>query len=232
MASVELVLLHGWALDASFWSEWSHVAEAIAPNTRLTALERGYFGSAQTDPRFSQSASTRVLVTHSFGLHLAPEELFEKADLLVIISGFAHFHCGSDKEARVSQIAIRKMLQKLNQEPTQVLKDFYRNCALPDGYGIDQISQPKKIQIELLRADLELLNSSTVNSEWLSRPRDVLLLHGQRDKIAPAQHVEDLKNIRPDARVSIHADASHALPYENPQWCLQQIHSNLLVNCR
>lgn len=231
MADLEMVLLHGWALDASFWNEWSSLAAQFSASVRLTAAERGYFGSLQIDAEFPRSTGKKVLVTHSFGLHLAPAKLFEEADLLVIISGFAHFHAGSDKESRLSQVAIRKMLQKLGHEPAQVLKDFYRNCALPEEYGVDEISPPGKIQIELLRADLELLHRSTVKTDWLSRPREVLLLHGQQDKIAPPHHLEDLKSIRPDSRLSTIENASHALPYEYPQWCLQQIHSSLMVKC-
>lgn len=227
MADLEVLLQHGWALDSTMWGAWVAHARQSDPSINIKLAERGYFSTPPLQPTFSDSNSLRILIVHSLGLHLANRSLFEKADLLVIIGGFAHFHDGTERESRLSQIAVRKMLQKLDREPLQVVEDFHNNCGFPRDYGSEKSALLKNIQ--LLKSDLELLHRSTINSDWLSLPARVLLLHGEQDTIAPPYHAMRLKELVGRAAVELHMQGTHALPHEQPRWCLDQIHKNLMV---
>ena len=227
MADMEVLLQHGWALDSTVWSRWADAARQLFPAIRIRSAERGYFSTPSTQPTFSETDCRKILVTHSLGLHLASEGQLEKADLLVIIGGFANFHEGTEKESRLSQIAVRRMLQKLDREPAQVVQDFYVNCGFPEEYGVEKSAQIKNLH--LLKGDLELLHRSNINSDWLSRPNEILILHGDQDAIAPPYHALRLKELCKRGTVEVHRQGTHALPYEQPSWCLEQIQKSFMV---
>lgn len=257
MPDLEVILQHGWALDASMWSAWTLRFRELSSSTSVKIADRGYFAPAN-HVSFSDGASRKILVVHSLGLHLASRAQFEKANLLVIICGFAHFHGGSERQSKLSKIAVRRMLQKLDLEPCSVIRDFYDNCGFPTGYETGPFEKIKSVirgdqsnistaceknearcedseltarckTLQLLKDDLELLNNSSVNREWLALPDDVLILHAEQDVIAPPHHADELRLLRPDSRTLLQAQGSHALPYQDAEWCLKQIHEALLV---
>ncbi|MBS1953487.1 MAG: alpha/beta hydrolase [Cyanobacteria bacterium SZAS-4] len=227
MAELEVLLQHGWALDSTMWSRWIEVARQSDPTINIKVAERGYFCAPSFQPTFSDNDSLKILIVHSLGLHLASKPLFEKADLLVVIGGFANFHDGTERESRLSQIAVRKMLQKLDREPVQVVQDFYINCGFPVDFGSEKSAQLKNLQ--LIKSDLELLHRSTINANWLSLPSEILLLHGELDTIAPAYHALRLRELCRRGAVEVHNQGTHALPYDQPSWCVNQIQKCLLV---
>lgn len=227
---MEVVLQHGWALDSTMWNRWAETARRFEPTINIKVAERGYFSTPPMQPTFTENESLKILIVHSLGLHLAPRSLFEKANLLVIISSFANFHNGTEKETRLSQIAVRRMMQKLDREPVQVVKDFYHNCGFPIDYGIEKSAQLKNLP--LLKSDLELLDRSSINSELLRLPGEILILHGEQDAIAPSYHAMRLREVCMRGGVEVHKQATHALPYEQPSWCLEQIQKSLMVTRR
>ncbi len=227
MVDMEVLLQHGWALDSTMWSRWTDAQRQSLPAINIKVAERGYFYTPSTQPTFSESDCRKILVVHSLGLHLASKSQLEKANLLVIIGGFANFHDGTEKESRLSQIAVRRMLQKLDREPAQVVEDFYSNCGFPADYGAERLAQLKNLQ--LLKSDLELLHKSTINSDWLSLPGEILILHGEHDAIAPPYHAQRLKELCKRSTVEVHKQGTHALPYEQPSWCLEQIQKSFMV---
>ncbi|HEY9731682.1 MAG TPA: alpha/beta hydrolase [Drouetiella sp.] len=230
MADLEVLLQHGWALDSSMWRNWTNLSKQLSPAIQIRTADRGYFSSALINQSFFKDGNRKIVVAHSLGLHLIPESQLANSDLLVIIGSFVHFHDGTDRESRVSRLAVRRMLQKLEREPHQVVADFYENCGFPENYAAAQISRLQNLL--LLKGDLELLDQSKLDPNCLLKPREVLILHGAQDAIAPSHHAENLKKLRPDSIVAIHSDGTHALPYDHPEWCLQQIESSLLVQRR
>ncbi|HEY9679684.1 MAG TPA: alpha/beta hydrolase [Drouetiella sp.] len=229
MSDLELIFLHGWALNASTWSQFHPVVAAFGSS--LFTGERGYFFDAPKSPSFTGGASKNVLVTHSLGLHMASEEQLKQADLLVIIGGFMHFHDGDERQAKISRIIVRKMLQKLQQEPERVLEDFYVNCGFPAKF-LSSFKHLHGFDQELLKNDLELLNESSLDPEKLALPGEVIILQGNMDTIAPPHHAERiLKNCR-SGKILIHPYGNHALPYEHPEWCLEQINRESVVKRR
>ncbi len=230
MAELEVLLQHGWALDSTMWSRWAEAARRSEPGLTIKVAERGYFSAPSSQPTFSENDSLKILIVHSLGLHLASKSLFEKADMLVIMGGFAHFHDGTERESRLSQIAVRRMLQKLDREPVQVVEDFYSNCGFPVDYGIEKSALLKNLQ--LLKSDLELLHHSTINADWLRLPGEILLLHGEQDAIAPPYHALRLKELCTKGAVEVHKQGTHAVPYDQPAWCFEQIQKSIMVTRR
>lgn len=202
----------------------SRTANPESPESRTTTPESRTVNSEICN---TSTGRRKILVVHSLGLHLVSESLLDGSDLLVIIGGFVHFHDGTDRDARMSKLAVRRMIQKLDREPQQVVADFYENCGLPENYSAAQLTRLKNLA--LLKSDLELLDQSALDQKQLLKPKEILILHGEQDSIAPVHHAASLKKLRPDAVVAIHSQASHALPYDYPEWCLQQIESSLMV---
>ncbi len=227
MADMEMILQHGWAIDSGIWSQWKESAAKINLEVNIKFAERGYFSRSPLQAVFSGEDKLKVLVVHSLGLHLASKAQIETSDLLVIVGGFSNFHEGSGRESKISRTSVRRMLNKLNYAPDQVIADFYASCGFPSDYGEQDISQPENLK--LIIEDLELLDQCTFNPDWLALPGEVLILHGDNDAIAPVHHAHRLNELCERSTMQIHQDGHHALPYLAPDWCLEKIRAHCLV---
>jgi pimeloyl-ACP methyl ester carboxylesterase len=227
MADMEIILQHGWAIDSAMWSQWKESAARIDLKVNFKFAERGYFSLPSIQPVFSGEDKLKVLVVHSLGLHLVSEGQIESSDLLVIVGGFSNFHDGSERESKVSRISVQRMLHKLPLSSDQVIADFYARCGFPSDLLHRDMALPKNLS--LIFEDLELLNQSKFNPDWFVLPKDVLILHGENDAIAPVRHARRLTEISKRSSIQIHKDGNHALPYLDPSWCLEKIRAHCLV---
>jgi hypothetical protein len=231
MAELEILLHHGWALDSMLWQPWSKCAGELGLHAELKFAERGYFSGHPFQPDFSSNARQKVTVVHSLGLHLVSQTQLQAADVLVIVGGFLNFHDGNERQSRLSQITVRKMLQKLERDPLQVIQDFYLNCGFPEAYykGGGEGGDGETLKQDLILKDLELLNQSTFDAGWLAFPSQILILHGENDAIAPVHHARRLHELCNQSTMRVHPLGNHALPYLQPEWCLNEIRNLCMV---
>jgi pimeloyl-[acyl-carrier protein] methyl ester esterase len=231
-------LHHGWGFSSNIWNGWM---QHLEPEFEVENLDRGYFGVSEAGEherqvelsrremrfqRFGDRTKTRnmrIVVAHSFGLHLLPQAVLEDTDMLVCIGSFMHFAAPDDRLARRT---LQRMQSRFEQAPREVLSEFHQKCF--DTSGLRLLSpaimkDEADWNIEMLAADLKQLETSKLNDSSLLRIPHILLLHGLNDIIVPPVRAYELQRYLPHSRLILHNSANHALPFLQMDWCLQQI---------
>jgi pimeloyl-[acyl-carrier protein] methyl ester esterase len=225
MSSIEILAYHGWGFDKTCWRSWQ--AQATQQGDRFGASDRGYFGHPVTLKWENQDAA-RVILAHSFGLHLCPVAQLQQADLLVIFGGFFEFHPAQAGLRRRSQRILHQMLNQFKIQPEVVLNAFKANCYYP---LTDQLTQelPDAYDFAVLTQDLERLDTSMIKIEILQEIPQILILHGKQDQIVSPQQGQNLRQQLPNSQLIEMLDAGHALPFTHFQTCwsvLQAAHAS------
>ncbi len=219
---VEIILQHGWGFDKSSWRGWMpHLRENPDLEIAIQTPDRGYFGEAKDAKPFDSSAAVKIVVVHSLGLHLIEEEILRSADLLVLASSFKQFHNGSITEQRRSRKAIQMMLRRIEDEPLEVLNDFYTNCYHPLLTSHMLLMRNSgTINPDLLIDDLQLLDTNTFDLETISHVPKILLVHGSADEIVDPTHSHQMQEELPNASLVVFDGAGHSLPLTHvaPVW--------------
>ncbi len=210
MVGVDVVAQHGWGFGAWCWDRWQ---DALPDDFALHCPDRGYFG-----PALAVAAQPRIVLAHSFGLHLLAPQLCAAAELIVIISGFRRFHSPSTRQARRSRRTVEQMLVRLEREPAALLADFYARCGAPQ-----DSRWPGAIDASSLRRDLQLLQKSVLELAAIPVAAQVLILHGSRDRVAPVERAEELRELLPNSALAIVAEAGHALPLTHARACWERV---------
>lgn len=208
MNGTKVLLQHGWGWDAGCWGAW---LPSAPPGVMLLVADRGYFGAPS-----SPAGQPRVLVAHSFGLHLLDSRWLERARLVVVLGGFQAFHPEEEGAGRRSRRLVGRMRQCLAQESVVLLADFHIQCFLPE---IGQYSLPGSVDQSLLIADLEQLDTGVLDLYALRAVPRVLLLHGDQDRIVPVERAQALHRQLPNSRLQLIAGAGHALPFTRAPAC-------------
>lgn len=214
MTEHQILAYHGWGFDAGAWQGWR---ERLPEEVSLEAFDRGYFGRPR-QPGFS-GRGTRVVLAHSFGLHLVPRETLQQADLLAVMAGFRSFHPRAARFRRRSRQVLAQMCGRFEEEPESVLRKFYANTwhpATPPQMDLEGMDR------ELMKDDLEKLGESTLEAEPLAAAGRVCIFHGTDDLIVPKSKGRDLYgSLEPQARYFEVRHAGHALPFAHAGQCLK-----------
>ena len=210
MAVVDVVAQHGWGFGAWCWDRWRAVLPA---DFVLHCPDRGYFG-----PAVAVAARPRIVLAHSLGLHLLSPQLWVTAELIVVISGFRSFHSPCDRQARRSRRTVEQMLARLEREPAALLADFYARCGAPSDNRWSGA-----IDADSLRRDLQLLQESVLELAAIPAAAQVLILHGNRDRVVPVERAEELRELLPNSALAIVAEAGHALPLTHARACWERV---------
>jgi|LakMenEpi03Aug12_release.lakeMendotaPanAssembly.Ray.scaffolds.fasta_scaffold729629_1 pimeloyl-[acyl-carrier protein] methyl ester esterase len=218
---VEIILQHGWAFDRSCWRGWlPHLKENADWELHIQTPDRGYFGEAREVLPFTADESIKVVVAHSLGLHLLPEEVLSKAHLLVLAGSFAHFHDGEPLQQKRSRRTINMMLNKLSESPLDVISEFYSNCYHPLLTSQMLLMRDiKTVNSEVLIKDLELLNSNRFDTSLIEKQK-VLFVHGNEDIIVPLAHSQEISKSLKNSSLVVFEGAGHSLPLTHvaPVW--------------
>jgi hypothetical protein len=222
---VDIFLFHGWALSPTSWNTFidtykENLPDSVIPNTTFHLYNRGYFSDNEFNVNPSQP-STTVIVTHSLGLHFVPLGLLHKADYIFVLSGFMNFHkFGGAHSKRI----VNKMIEKLQSEPFEVLKEFYKNMFYPEvmrsNFMDNELAQ---IRVHRLQNDLNYLNDNIITQRIFSESSKIFLLHGDKDLISSSKHTLNwmIKMNNVSGRVIL--NAGHFLPMTHPQILSQYI---------
>lgn len=226
---VDIFLFHGWALSPMSWNKFiikykESLPESVNANTSFHLYDRGYFSEKEFNIHSSRSGTT-VIVTHSLGLHFVPLSLLHKADYIFVISGFMNFHkFGGTHSKRI----VNKMIEKLQREPFEVLKEFYKNMYFPDIIPSDFMeNELVQIRVQRLQSDLNYLNDHIITQRIFSETSKIFLLHGDKDLISSSRHTLNwmIKMNNVSGRVIL--NAGHFLPMTHPQILAQYIIAQL-----
>lgn len=246
-AAPEVIAYHGWGFGANCWHTLARAAQRRGWS--FQAYDRGYFSfsffeSAPNslppcqDPQFSTTPGPKLLLTHSYGLHLCPPHLYQQATGLVILGGFSHFHPADDREQHHSRRRVDRMIQQLQQDPVAVLQQFWVNTVAPQSWNSlwsplagASSADPALIHglvIPALLQDLQALQESKLDLSSFGKIRRILLLHGTADAIVPPDRGEALVSslIRlGHARINLRTieGAGHGLPLTHGTTCWDMI---------
>jgi pimeloyl-[acyl-carrier protein] methyl ester esterase len=227
MSNIEVLTWHGWGLDTEFWSNLQRIVSPYCTN--WMNIDRGYFGAPQT-PEFMEQKATKIIITHSWGLHQCSDEMTSKADYLIIFSGFLDFHPVSVRLRRRSKQILNKMISRFQEEPHKVLKAFHQNIFRPQ----EPLQFPRKtINQSLLLKDLKRLNNSKRPLPTVKRSANILIFHGTDDAIVPKRKGQCLyKEFGNRAQYVEVKNGGHALPGTHAKRCWQIIQSEILQPIR
>lgn len=182
----EVIVYHGWGFDASCWHDWQIQFEH--EGWHFQAFNRGYW-QQPVNPTFNPIAQTKLLLVHSYGLHLCPIEQLRQADMIVIFCGFAQFHPNAEPLNRRSQRMLQQMIDQFVVDPQQVLSQFHTKCYRPYTWTG---TLSANFDSDLLLQDLNHLHTTTVNLALLQTIPQILLLQGYQDRIVPAASSTEL----------------------------------------
>lgn len=227
---IELILQHGWAFDGSAWETWTPYLNE-SPDYELTAVkpDRGYFGQRGDKPCFDHEDSLKIVIVHSFGLHLLPHDLFAETDLFVAISSFSSFHQEDRLSQKRSHRTIRLMQERLNQAPMEVIDQFYSSSYSPllTSHALLKRGPSQDCDIDLLQADLAFMDQNILPLELLKQPKQLLFLHGSEDGIISADSSIKLHQSLPESSLVLFEGAGHALPFTHAAPCWLAIRQSL-----
>ena len=203
---------HGWGFSGKIWDQW----KAFTDRNLSFILDRGYFENSAC--KFTQEHINKrnVVITHSFGLHLIPDEILTKTDICIIFSGFIQLFSKKSEQDKIN-ILLMKMLENFKTHPVQTLDKFYRNVYFPDN-KINYTSN-LKLNLDLLREDLSSMIYHAFNINRLKNIHRVIIIHGIKDRIIPWEQGVELHEKLPNSKFLVIEDAGHALPFTHSEQC-------------
>lgn len=222
----EILFQHGWGFDGSMWSGWRQRLRAQSDITTKVA-DRGYFRAIGNAEAFTSNAEHKVIVAHSLGLHFLPKALIEQCDALVLLNGFLHFHPRDPLKRKRSERVLRTMHQKFQNEPAQVLTDFWSNCYQPTHRSL-QVLPAGTVNADTLGDDLLLLGEARLDAEVLQSVPRILVVNAMCDQIVDADVSEDLLQSLPHAVPVTLSAAPHAMPLTHIDECVHLLNHWIL----
>jgi pimeloyl-[acyl-carrier protein] methyl ester esterase len=226
---IELILQHGWGFDGGAWDGWrTHLIQSPEHEMVIHRAERGYFGIRKFSPQFSNTSGRKVLIAHSTGLHFLDKEVLASADVIVLISSYLKFHSGDHLEQRRSRRSLRLMMDKLEQNPSEVLDDFYGNCYHPlltRQVLLRRSTEMERLNVKQLYEDLELIDQSDLDPSFARG--EVLILHGESDKVVSPTQAYHLQREIAGSSMIMFEGVGHALPFTHVAPCWLSVRNAL-----
>lgn len=219
---IEILLQHGWAFDKDCWRGWMpHLRENQDCEISIQTPDRGYFGEKSEATPFQEADSVKIVIAHSLGLHLVPEEILRSADLAVVASSFRSFHSGMALEEKRSRKKVSLIQKKLADSPMDLLNEFYSDCYHPLLTNHMLLMRNfQDMNTELLERDLDFLDNTEFDMQILHKVPKVLFVHGSDDIIVPASRSTEMNELLPKSDLILFEGAGHTLPLTHvaPVW--------------
>lgn len=209
--------MHGWAGDARCWEPWR--AATRTHQWEWACAERGYGALAPVLPRWADGAEhrgPRLVIGHSLGPHLLASELWDRADLVVLLASFATF-LPPGRPGRRNRAALAGMASSLadTEKARLMLRNFMAKVAepqspelLPPGPAEGPLDGTNRMR---LREDLDLLAKCEGLPSGFPRGARVLIVEAEEDRIVEPEARAMLRSALPAAQVITLPGVGHAL---------------------
>lgn len=223
--TADFYFYHGWAFPPGVWNSVINQIKRSLPETAginpdFYINNRGYYSDPSAIVRMRQG-DLQIVVAHSLGLHFVPVSLLHKADVLISISGFLDFHA---IQAELSKKVIDRMIKQFDNNPGDVLNNFYSNVFHPAPVSPNfQFEDVGNVRLPRLLEDLLFLNSSQLSDRIFPDSCRIYLFHGDQDKIVPAAHTQKWMQGMNQTSGRIVTGAGHALPVTHADEIVQGI---------
>jgi pimeloyl-[acyl-carrier protein] methyl ester esterase len=222
MPELEAIAYHGWGFNPSFWKPWQ---KWIPDFLQWKNYDRGYFGEPG-EPHFSSGSRAKIILTHSFGLHLCSDRALMQADALLIFGGFLSFHPQAAQFRRRSRLVVNEMMKQFGNSPEKVLEAFYRNVYHPEK---SYERPPAEMNAALLLEDLNRLNESKQSLPELKKEVKIFIFQGAEDAIVPKRKGRALyEMLGPQAQYFEIKKAGHALPVTHAAKCWHMVEAEIM----
>lgn len=236
----DLVLLHGWGMNAAVWDETS---AGLAKHFRLHCVDLpGHGASSACAPYTLDSVADalagalpqRVTVCGwSLGGQMALNWALREPDQvgrLVLIAATPRFVRGADWECGIDAAVLDGFAHGLAHDYHATLQRFMALQVQGDdeARGVlrrlrGKIFARGEPDVAALGAALRLLKETDLRDRLVHITQPALILHGERDTIVPPAAGEYLQRVLPHAVLEMFAGAAHALFIAQPQRTARRI---------
>jgi pimeloyl-[acyl-carrier protein] methyl ester esterase len=223
----DVVLLHGWGMNRSVWSE---IAALLAARFRVHALDLPGYGAGDALPletldalayHVAQAAPARCAVCGwSLGgaialawAHHAPQQVTR----LALIATSPCFVQRSDWPHAVEAQVVHAFSQELARDREATLKRFIALQAQGDVRAVQAarlLRQAVRVQplpdARTLQQGLALLLASDMRPQLPAIGQPALVVHGDRDALVPLAAAEQLARALPHGRLTVLRGTAHA----------------------
>jgi len=207
-----LAWLHGWGLAADSLAGLA----ATFPGRPSVLLEAGYFG--KPDLGLPDNPDGWIGIGHSLGF-AALASLRQDWRGLIGLNAFAWFCRSADRPAGTDPAIVRAMLERLADDPADVLRRFRRRCGFAPG-PIPALDGPG---LERLTADLGLLLDLDIRPALDRLACPMLVLAADDDRIVGLKLTEHGFAGREAVTLARFADGGHALPATRSADCVAAV---------
>lgn len=221
----QVIAMHGWSGDSHSWAPW--IRHFNHHHWSWQSGERGY-GKRQEHMPFWQEdqdpikLQRRVVLAHSLGPHLLPDDVFAKATDVVLLASFSRF-VPQGAKGRALNTGLKSMRRCLGSEAeAEMLTTFLRRAAAPstpDGLPRGPIHEGLSSQgRQRLTDDLDRLIASAELPPGLQATTRVLVVEAEQDAI-----------VVPVARQELRDAVETRLQHPAEHWCMPDSGHALLV---
>jgi pimeloyl-[acyl-carrier protein] methyl ester esterase len=206
---MELVFIHGWGCDASFWDPLA----GLLSEHKQQKIERGYFGSPQTK---IETGHTAILIGHSLGFMYGLQQKQDWAGWIAINS-FPRFVQSSGKPGCVHGFLLGEMRRRFAHDPQKTLAEFYKLI------GENSILNMAHLNQTLLLEGLDELREYDMQPTLSDLAVPSMVLASRNDPLVPENVGEALTCVNSHARLLWHETGGHMLPHTDPAWCANAV---------
>ena len=230
----DLVLLHGWGMNALVWEE---AAAALAQRFRVHNVDLPGHGQSPACTPFDLYALTAALAAElppraticgwSLGGQLAinwARTRPRQVERLVLIATTPRFVQAKDWDCGIDHAVLDDFAENLTRDWRETLHRFNALQARGDAHERTVSRRLRKRLLArgepvpaALSAGLNILRQTDLRAELTHISQPTLILHGARDGVVPVAAGEYLQRTLPCATLDVFDGTSHALPVAQPQ---------------
>lgn len=236
----DLVLLHGWGMNAAVWSE---VATELAQHFRLHCVDLPGHGASpacvpctrdEMADLLAAALPRRVAVCGwSFGGQVALNWALRKPDQierLVLLAATPCFVRGAQWDCGIDAAVLDDFARGLAHDYRATLQRFTALQARGDAHPRIVLRQLREHllargepDVAALGAGLRLLKETDLRDKLERIAQPALILHGERDALVPLAAGAYLQRVLPHAVLDVFAGTGHAPFVAQPQRTARRI---------
>lgn len=236
----DLVLLHGWGMNAAVWGE---LATELAQHFRLHCVDLPGHGASPACAPCTLDALADLLAAAlpprvavcgwSFGGQVALNWALRKPDQierLVLLAATPRFVRGAGWDCGIDAAVLDDFARGLAHDYRATLQRFTALQARADTHPRmvlrrlrEHILAHGEPDVAALGAGLRLLKETDMRDRLERIAQPALILHGERDTLVPLAAGEYLQRVLPHAVIEVFAGTAHVLFIAQPQRTARRI---------
>jgi pimeloyl-[acyl-carrier protein] methyl ester esterase len=236
----DLVLLHGWGMNAAVWDE---SATELAQHFRLHCVDLPGHGASPACAPCTLDALADLLAAAlprraavcgwSFGAQVALNWALRNPDQierLVLLAATPRFVRGADWDCGIDAAVLDDFARGLAHDYRATLQRFLALQARGDAHPRivlrrlrEHLLARGEPDVASLGAGLRLLKETDLRDKLKRIAQPALILHGERDTLVPLAACAYLQRVLPRATLEVFAGAAHAPFIAQPQRTARRI---------